>query len=789
MLINYVRTAWRSLLRTKRFSVINISGLAVGMAGAALVFLWVWNEISFDKFHVNRNRLYEVYGLAQIDQKLTPINQTGQPLAPALKKDYPEVSASTRFAEVSSLVLSAGDQQFAGIKGAMTDHEFLGMFSFPLRQGSQRSLLNGVNDIVITERLAAKLFGGEPALNKIVKIDSADYFRVAAVLKDLPSNTRFNFDYLLPWSYMKRAGRDNDSWLSNNVSTFVLLNPDVNVPAFGERMKDMGRRYAGRNDIWTYFLFPLEKWHLYANFENGQPVGGRITVVRLFAIVATLILLIACINFVNLSTARSERRAREVGIRKVAGAGKSLVFVQFMTEALLTAFIAGCIAMLILQCALPYFNVLINSQLSIPYNSLMFWSSAGIFILLTGMLAGCYPAFYLSAFQPVSVLKGGFKRREGAFSPRKALVVMQFTIAIILIISTIVIRNQIVYAQERERGYQMQRLINIDFTGDIQHNYSAIRQELLGSGVATSVTKTMSLITQRAANTWGLTWEGKPAGFDETIALYSADEGLVRTVGLTLLAGRDIDIQRYPTDSFAVLLNETAVKTMGFKDPVGQVLRETTDGKPWHVVGVVKDYVVGSSYEKVPPVVIQGPGSWFNTMHIRLNDAQTLTASLQKTEAIFKRFNPGYPFTYQFVDQEYAMKFDGEERMKMMAGMFAALAIFISCLGLLGLSAFMAESRVKEIGVRKALGASVFSITRLLTADFLRLVLLALILAAPIAWLIMRSWLNGFAYRMTISWVVFAAAGLLVIVITLFTVSFEVIRAALISPVKSLRSE
>lgn len=789
MLRNYFKIAWRSLTRTKRFSIINISGLAIGMAGAALILLWIQHEFSFDRFHANRDRLYEVYGLATADHKMIAINQTEQPLGPALKKDYPEIENTARVAEVSSLLLSAGTEPFTGIKGAFTDSSFFSLFSFPLVQGEPRQLLTGSNEIVITERLAQKLFGKEPALNKMIKIDSVDYFRVAAVLKDLPSNTRFDIDYLLPWTYLKKVGWSNDSWLSNNISTFVLLQPNVNAAAVDGKIKDIARHYSGRNDVWTHFLFPLDKWRLYSVFENGQATGGRIAIVRLFGIVAVMILLIACINFVNLSTAKSERRAREVGIRKVAGAGKSLLFGQFMTEALLTALIAGCLAMLLVEGAVPYFNLLIDTSLVIPYTNIVFWLCAVAFILLTGLLAGWYPAFYLSAFKPVSVLKGGFKKREGIISPRKALVVFQFTFAVVLIICTVVIRNQIQYAQERSTGYARQHLIYIDFSGDIEKNYALIKQELISSGVAVGVTKTMSAITQRAANTWGLIWEGKPASFEEAIALYSSDADLVKTAGLQLVAGRDIDIQRYPADSFSVVLNETAVRTMGFKDPLGQVLREKEGNRTWHVVGVVKDYVVGSSYERIPPVVIQGPGSWFNTLHIRFDGAAPMATSLKKAAEIFKRYNPAYPFNYQFADQQYAVKFDGEERTKKLAGLFAILAIFISCLGLLGLSAYVAETRIKEIGVRKALGASVLSITHLLTADFLKLVIVAIVIATPLAWWLMSVWLDEFAYRMTISWSVFAFSGSLAIVIALLTVSFEVVKAALVSPIKSLKTD
>lgn len=789
MIRNYLKIAWRSLLSSKRFSIINISGLAIGMAAAGLVFLWLQNEASFDEFHENKDRLYEVYGLAAVEGKQIAINQTEQPLAPALKKDFAEVESATRFAGVSSFLLTAGEKRFTGINGGFVDPAFFQMFSFPVAGNAPQDLHRNINSIVITEGLAEKLFGKENALNKLIKIDSVDYFQVTAVLKNLPSNTRFDFEYLLPWDYLYKIGWNNDSWLSNNISTFVLLKPKTNITAFNDKIKEIARRYSGNQEIWTHFLFPLEQWHLYAVFKNGKPAGGRIEIVRLFTIVAVLILLIACINFVNLSTAKSEKRAKEVGVRKVAGAGKGMLISQFMTEALLMSSIAGGIALAVVTQALPYFNRLVNVQLSIPYDSGVFWLSALGFVLLTGLLAGCYPAFYLSAFKPVSVLKGGFRGREGRVSPRKALVVFQFTFAVILIISTIVIRNQIRYAQERETGYSRNNLINVNFDGDVAKNYALIKQDLLNEGIAASVTKTMSAITQRGANSWGFDWEGKPSDFNETIALFSADAGLVKTAGLQLTEGRDIDIQRYPADSFAVLLNETAVKVMGFNKPVGQIIREPAENRDWKVVGVVKDYVIGSSYERIPPLVIEGPASFFNSMHIKFSTSRSIADNLKRTEEVFNRYNPNYPFNYQFTDQAYARMFDAEQRTKTLAGLSAILAVFISCLGLLGLSAYVAERRVKEIGVRKALGASVFNITQLLTLDFMKLVVAAIVIAIPVAWWAMNMWLDDFAYKVTINWLVFAFAGLLAISITLLTVSFEVIRAAMVDPVKSLKRE
>ncbi|QEC65967.1 FtsX-like permease family protein [Panacibacter ginsenosidivorans] len=795
MLTNYFRTAWRSLVRGKSFSFINIAGLAIGMAGAMLILLWIQNEISFDKFHENKDNLYEVYVLtSNTDGHPGAVDATSQPLGPALKKSYPEIDAFTRVWELRDWLLSTNDKSLLSMQGFIVDSSFLKMFNFPLIEGNIAEQLKNRNGIVITQDLAKRLFGNEDAIGKIIKTENADNFTVTGVLKNPPINTRFQFDYLLPWSFRdtQNDGYTNETerWLSNNTSTYVLLKPNTNVAALNEKIKNITKNYTGRNDVWTHFLFPLDKWHLYSEFQDGKSVGGRIDTVRVFAVIAFFILLIACINFMNLSTARSEKRAKEVGIRKVVGARKSLLIGQFITEAFFTASIAGVIALFIVQLVLPAFDALVDTQLPIPYTNIYFWLCAFAFIIITSLLAGSYPAFYLSSFKPASIFKKQFKKTNSAISPRKVLVVLQFTFTIILIVATIVVRNQIQYAQDRDKGYSNNNLIHVDFVGDIDKNYPIIKQELINSRIASSVTKNLIGVTNGGAHTWGLRWINEnPTDTNTTITLYSEDADWVKTAGLHLIAGRDIDIYKYPADSNAVVLNETAVKFMGFKDPVGQTIFRTYSNTPLRVVGVVKDYIIGSPYEKVPPTVIQGPGAWFTGMHIKLSPGLSTADALAKTEQIFKKNNPVYPFAYKFVDEEYATQFDSEQRTKTMAGLFASLAIFISCLGLFGLSAYVAETRTKEIGVRKVLGASVTGIAKLLSLDFLKLVVISFVIASPVAWYAMNKWLDNYTYKINISVGIFIVAGLLAIIIALLTVSFQAIKAALSNPVRSLRTE
>jgi ABC-type antimicrobial peptide transport system permease subunit len=792
MLKNYFRTAWRSLLRGKGFTLINISGLVVGMAGAALILLWLTHEVSYDRFHANGDRIAQVWVMTDIPGvKHTSIPVTTQPVGPALKAEFPDVQDAARMKDVKGFLLRARDKSFTGVRGEIVDPSFLRIFSFPLESGRVNDQLNDVHSIVITEKLAQRLFGTTEAVGKTVLVDSADQFTVTGVLRNLPNNTGFDFEYLLPWKYLEKLGWGTQDFLSSNsIYTYVLLKPHVDLTAFNSKIRNLSRVKTGRNDIWVHFAYPISQWHLYGDFDNGVVAGGRIDTVRMFGLIAAFILLVACINFMNLSTARSERRAKEVGVRKVVGAARGWLIGQFIAEAFLTACVAGGLALLVVELALPAFNLLMGQTLSVPYSSAGFWGCVLGFIVVTSLLAGSYPAFYLSSFKPVQIFRKQFRRSQAVFSPRRVLVVLQFCFAITLIICTLIVREQLRYIESRDTGYNRNNLIYVNMAGDIGKNYPLIRQELLGSGVAASVTKTWTPMTWGGGHSWSFRWAGmEPADTNTTITVFSEDAGLAKTAGMHLVAGRDIDVYRYPTDSLAVVLNETAVKAMGFKEPIGQILREPYFQRAWHVVGVVKDYVDAAPWEHTPPVVIEGAASDFRAVHIKLNPALSTAQGLARVETIFKRYNPSYPFDYTFVDQEYATNFEDNQRTGKMVGVFAGLAIFISCLGLLGLSAYVAESRVKEIGVRKVLGASVAGIARLLSAEFVRLVVVALVIASPVAWYAMDRWLGDYAYRITIGWGVFVVAGLMAVVIALVTVSFQAVKAARANPVESLRSE
>ncbi|MEI7587248.1 ABC transporter permease [Runella sp.] len=786
MLLNYLKIAFRNLCRNKAFTFINTAGLAVGMASAMLILMWVQNELSYDQFHEKKGRIYEAWNRAEYSGKLQSWNTTPKVLARTLEKDFPEVERAVRVNWPSSYLFSIGDKRLT-IKGNIVDPGFLQVFNFPLATGNPKTALKEVSSIVLTEKLAKKLFGEKDPMGKTIKLDNKDNFTVTGIVKDLPNNTRFNFEYLLSWEYLKKIGEDDDYWGNNSTRTYVLLKPNATLASIAPKLKTIRARYDKDDAKGQLFIYPLNRWRLYSSFVEGVEEGGRITFVKLFGVIAAFILLIACINFMNLSTARSEKRAKEVGVRKVMGAQKTLLIGQFIGESILLSLMAGIIALAIVLLSLSGFNELTDKKLFIDYTNPNVWLATLGFILFTGILADSYPAFFLSSFQPVKVLKGTFTKANALVTPRKVLVVLQFTFAITLIICTIIVKQQIDHAQNKEAGYNKNNLIYHFLTGDIEKNYSLIKNELLASGIATSITKTSAPLTQGWSNTWGIQWKGKDPNDKTLIDRFCADEGLGATAGLQFVEGRDFNLKEYPTDSLGVILNQSAAKAMNFKEPIGQLIKD--NGKEWHVVGVIKDFILQSPYHPTTPMVIEGTKGWFSVMHIKLNADLQTAQSLKKAEAIFKKYNPEYPFEYQFIDQEYAQKFEDEERTGTLAALFTGLTIFISCLGLFGLATYIAENRIKEIGVRKVLGASVASLTTLLSKDFLKLVLISFVIAAGIAWYAMTGWLEQYPYRVSIQWWVFALSGIIAILITLLTVSYQAIRAALMNPVKSLRTE
>lgn len=786
MFKNYLKIAWRNLIRNKSFSLLNITGLSIGLAVTGLIMIWINFDIGIDQYHENKDRIYEVYNQHPVDGEIWTWNSTPKIMAPTIKKDYPEVERISRYFYDNEFLFARNDKRIKST-GTIVDPDFLHMFSFPLLEGNLETVLEDVNSVVITETFAKRLFGNESAVGQVVKVDNEDSFIVTGILKDLPNNTGFNFEFLIPWAYVHQKGWDDENWGNNSIATYLMLSEGINYESFSNKIKTLREKYDKESPDMVTFLYPWTRYWLYSNFENGKEAGGRIDLIRMFGIIALIILIIACINFMNLSTARSEKRAKEVGIRKVVGAKKSALVGQFLGESILVSFLAALLAFVLILICLPAFSTLIERPLSLDITNLTFWLISLGVVLFTGIIAGSYPALYLSRFKPSSVLKGTFKKLNASVTPRKILVVLQFSAAIILITASIIITQQMRKVQDRQSGYSKNNLIYSMLEGDLEKNYTLIKEELIASGTAVSVTKTGSPITETWSNSWGLEWNGKDEDNKVLVHRLPVDDTPVKTFGLELTEGRDFDLVNYPTDSTAVIINESALELMGFEEPMGQIIKD--NGIDWHVIGVVKDFVMNSPFQKVDPMVIEGAKAWFNVLHVKFNDAIGTKEGLASVESVFRKYNPEYPFNYEFVDQRYAKKFDDEQRTGKLVGLFTLLTIFISCLGLFGLASYMAENRIKEIGIRKVLGASVRSITTLLSKDFLKLVLIAIVLAVPISWYLMSLWLEEFAYRITISWWIFALAGISAVGIALLTVSYQAVKAAIVNPVMSLRSE
>lgn len=782
MFKNNIKIAFRSLWRNKAFSAINISGLAIAMAGVILIGIWVQNEFKFDRFHTNEKDLYKVWNHYSSNGNTGVWDITSAPLGNTLVNEFPEVIKSSRIYWSSNRLFSFGDKSIK-TKGNEVDRDFLSMFSFPLLQGDIENALNDKSNIVITQAFATKLFGNTDPMNQILKVDEKENYKVTGVLKDLPSNTSFDFDYLV---YLKDKG-SSDDWGVNSFYTYVQLKPNTSLESFNEKIKNTVAKNSSYK--WEIFLYPFAKSHLYAHFENGVEAGGRIETVKLMMLIGGLILLIACINFMNLSTAQSQRRSKEVGVRKVLGAGKSSLISQFLLESILLVFIAGIFALAIAALSLPSFNQLLEDSLVIDYTNPMLWLSLLVFIVFTGVFAGGYPAFFLSSFTPVKALKDSFKAANSFFDLRKILVVVQFSIGIVLVIATIIVYQQIDFVQNRELGYTVNNLVEVPIEGEVDKNFDLIKNELLHNRVVSSMSKTGWRVTLDGSNSSGFEWDGMNKEEDPlSFSLYRTGGDFAKTMNLKIIEGRDIDLSLFPNDTASVMLNKTALKRMRMQDPLGKLIR-SGETEQLTIVGVFEDFIIDSPYEEVNPMLVLGSKKHnYNTL-MRLAEEKSIAASLEIIEQVFKKYNPAYPFNYQFTDKVFDRKFKDEKQIARLSSLFSSLTIFISCLGLFGLTAFTAEQRKKEIGVRKVLGASVTGIVKLLSLDFIKLVLLSILISTPIAWYFMEDWLQGFTYRIGIQTWVFLIAGLLAICIALLTISFHAIKAARANPVRSLRTE
>lgn len=792
---NYLKTAWRNLIKNKGYSAINIGGLAVGMAVAMLIGLWVFDELSYDKYHDNYNRIAQVMQTASFNNKLQ--TQTANPavMGPAIRNRY-----GSNFKHViqaswqgGHLVAYNNNKPFNN-ESIYAEPGFIDMLSLHMKEGT-KDAIKYPHSIILSSTAAKALFGNEDPMGKVLKLDRTNAVKVTGVFEDLPANTSFHaLKMIMPWELWliqnDWARKMEDPWGSNFSQTFVQVADNVDMQKASAIIKSVKMDNVSADDKryqWKVFLQPMSKWHLFNEFKDGVNIGGDVKYVWLFGIIGVFVLLLACINFMNLSTARSERRAREVGIRKAIGSMRWQVTKQFFIESYLVVVSAFILALIVLVLLLPLFNEVAGKKMTIPWSNPIFWLLNIAFIFITGLLAGSYPALYLSSFNPLKVLKGTFKAGKGAAIPRQVLVVVQFTVSVMLIIGTIIVYQQIQYAKDRPIGYTTNGLVNFGLENEVRQHFEAIRNDLKSKGAIEEMTASNSPMTGVWNTNGGFDWEGK----DPNLAVDFPNNGVTydfgKTVNWNIKEGRDFS-RNFATDSAAFVINESAAKFLGIKNPVGKILK--WNDRPYTIIAVIKDIMQESPFYPVRPTLyhIDSYDNLFNLI-IKLNPNKSANASLKIITDELKKYTPDVPYTYQFVDDSFGDKFDAERRIGTLSSYFAILAVFISCLGLFGMASFVAEQRTKEIGIRKVLGASVTNLWRLLSKEFIVLVLLSCIIAVPVAYYYLDGWLANYDYRITISWMVFVLASLGALFITLITVSFQAIKAAITNPVKSLRTE
>lgn len=794
MFKNYLKAAWRNLLKNKAHSFINITGLSVGMAVAMLIGLWIWDEVTFDQYHKNYDRIATLKQNQLLNGGIDTWQSMPYPIGDALRSSY---GGYFKHVVMSSWtqghLLTVGDTRIMKSGNSM-EPEALDMLSLKMQQGTYAALKDPYS-IVLSASLAKTLFGDVNPMDKLIKIDNKDELKVTGVYEDLPANTSFSSSaFFLPWEYKlitdKWIRENSNPWGSNGFQVFVEMADHMDMAQVSQKIRNIRLDHQQPDERKYHsqiFLHPMRKWHLYEQFKQGVNTGGRIQFVWLFGIIGAFVLLLACINFMNLSTARSEKRAKEVGIRKAIGSFRLQLIWQFFGESLMMSVIAFVLCLVLVQLMLPFFNGVADKNISMLWSSPLFWLVGMGCTVITGLVAGSYPALYLSSFQPVKVLKGTFRVGRLAAVPRKVLVVLQFTVSVVLIIGTIVVFRQVQFARDRPVGYNRDGLISVSLMAtEVADHFEAVKHALQSTGAITEIAQAESPLTQVWNTNGGFDWTGKDPSLSVDFPSTGVSPEYGKTIGWQFKEGRDFS-REFASDSAALVLNESAVKFMGLKNPVGEIIK--WDGTPFHVIGVIKDMIVESPYAPVRPSVFciaQNPN---NFLVMRLNPAASATEALSKIEAVVKQFSPAAPFSYKFVDAEYARKFENEQRIGKLSTGFAILAIFISCLGLFGMATFMAEQRTKEIGVRKVMGASVLNVWSLLSKDFVMLVVIALLIAAPVAYYGMYKWLQNYEYRSGIAWWIFAVTAAGAVIITLLTVSYQAIKAALMNPVKSLRAE
>ncbi len=785
MIKNYLKIGFRNLIKNKVFSFINILGLATGICITLLISLWIWDEISFNHYHQNHERLGEIISIEKINGIVTSEEFSSVPIAAALRNQYPEDFKSVSVTREINAVLALGNKKINAF-GLWAERSFPAMLTLKMKKGSYNTFQDP-SSVLISESLARSLFADRDPVNQHISFNNEFVMKVSGVYEDLPHNTRFtDVTYLLAWESNYNTGNKNgDDWLDHHFQVFVQLNEKSDFALTSAKIKNLTKAHidGGWEEL---MLHPMDRWHLYTNFfQPGS--DGKIRFVRMFGIIGVFVLLIACINFMNLSTARSEKRAKEVGIRKTMGSMRYELVLQFLGESLIMVLIALFIALIAAQLFLPYFNQLAGKQLTIPFLQISFWLWIIAFALFTGILAGSYPAFFLSGFKAIKVLKGNYKTGKFAALPRKVLVVFQFTICIAVIIGTVTVYRQIQFGKNRPMGYNMDNLIITEMnTASIKGHYDAMRNDLIKTGAVEDMAESSSPTTNVRNAMVNYDWKGRDPRNMAIVGTVFVTYDFGKTIDWQILEGRDFS-RNYSTDSCAFILNEAAVAFTGLKHPVGEVIRWRDQDHP--IVGVVRDMIMESPYTSADPTFFVMWDRKISVVTMRLKKGMPVPYAIAQIENVFKKYDPDSPFEYHFTTETYNWKFEEEDNIGNISGIFCLFAIFISCLGLFGLSSFMAEQRSKEIAVRKVLGAGVLHLWRLLSSEFVVLILISCFIAIPIAWFTLHQWLEQYEFRTPVYWWLFALAGIGTLVIALLTISFQIIRAALLNPVQPLRSE
>lgn len=787
MLLNFLKVTLRNLRRNSLYSFINVSGLAIGISCSILILLWVRDETSYDKFIPKADRLHQVYVNAEIENSIISWRSVPLPTYEELKSRHAKIVNTTVTGWGGERLIARDDNRVMQ-QGYYVSEEFLDMFEFPMAVGNPSEVLDDPSSIVISESLAKTMFKDEDPIGQFLKVDDESTLKVTGIVKDVPANSSFQFDYLIPWKHREAIQQwvvDNKTnWGNYSFQIFVELagaDDELEVEeSISTVLEEKGETDVPRE----FFLHPMLRWRLHSNFENGVEAGGQGDYVNLFSVIALFVLIIACINFMNLATARSERRAREVGIRKSLGSRRSQLIAQFYGESIIISLISYVLAILLVSAVLPAYNDLVEKQLYLDFLEAEFWIFSGAIILVTGVISGSYPSLYLSSFNPVKTLKGKISIGKNANLPRKVLVMLQFGFAVFLIISTLVILNQIKLVQGRDLGYDQEGLITIPYTDDISEKYDVIYQDLLRSGAVVSMTRSNSDVTSINSNNF-LDWPGKPESEKVMFVTITTTYDYAKTVGAEILMGRDFS-REFASDSSAIIVNKAGLELMGLEDPIGTPLRLWGQDRP--LVGVIDNILMGSPYEPVKPMMMV-IDDWGGALTVRLKPTDNMQATLSQVQAVFEKHNPAYPFEYSFVDVDFDRKYTTINLTRRLATIFAVLTIFITGLGLFGLASYTAEQRIKEIGIRKVLGASVSSLMLLMSREFTFLTMISFVFFSVLAWFMLNQWLDQYAIRVDVEWWVFVVTGAISLLFTLAIVSNQARRAAVANPVNSLRNE